>query len=273
LLDVHPVEHWERAVRAAFERIKEVSFVSDVDIHIYPEMDYPIPGLNPDIEIEGRRAPTDPETRIADSSGALWNRERKGCALIEFTLNQPGFSKFDEYNPKNSQISPNFRINMWFPRDYPSQGVGHGFLFVEEDGFKYPHYPNIMRRRVGFPYWENTNSVAKTRLLQPFPEGAMCLHALNNRTPIDEVLLRIKQYLSVAPEYFEGGVRNDKGFDYELFELYMKNKDLLARMISEYNPGRPVNPQPTPAPPPPPPARKKKGNNPPPPPPPARKRR
>lgn len=286
-----PENLWRRAINSEFESIKKLSFVSKAEIFFAPNDEFPVPGLNPDVKICGETALDYPNGKLDDKDGALYDRERSGFAVIEFILNQPGFTIIKEEVPASKQeIVPHFLIRIFFPRDFPSKGVGYGFTFSEgsENEYKLPHYPNIMRRNpksIHDAYWSNETAFSKGRLTTHFPEGAMCLAALNQKVNLSDIVQKVKEYISVNPEMYSSGtsgIKNDGGFDKQLTLYYNENIQNLRQAIRDYTPSR-AKPKTTKSngalPPPPPPAKKKGGtsidkqrNLPPPPPPPSKRR-
>jgi len=293
--DVFPERMWKKGIQTQASGIEKLEFVSDLNVEVYPNDPFPVPGLNPDIKIEGVAAKDLHTTHhLKDTSGALWKRERTGFGLIEFILNQPGFTYINNRtNVKDLRIAPRFLIRIFFPRDYPAQGVGYAFTFSDDKHFELPHYPNIMRRSDSGPYgyWDNVGLFGKRGMTEHFPEGAMCLNALNEKgTRLSDIVIRVKNYLSVPLdiwEGFEGNIKNDRGFDHQLYEYYRENAKALNNAITAYSVSKPLPSMPTnqsgKLPPPPPPPKnssgqsrgtnrpKKSGGLPPPPPPPRRR--
>lgn len=293
--NVFPEGMWKKAIQTQANAIKKLEFVSDLIVETHPNAPFPVPGLNPDVEVQGIAAKDLPSNHhLLDSSGALWKRERTGFALIQFTLNQPGFTSIDaRVAIERLRIAPRFLIRIFVPRDYPAHGVGYAFTFSDYENFEYPHYPNIMRRSdsAHHGYWQNVGLFGNVGMEKHFPEGAMCLNALNEKgTRLSDIVIRVKNYLSVPLDIWEGfggKIKNDRGFDHQLYEYYKTNARALNKAIAGYSESKPSPSIPTnrsgKLPPPPPPPKKGGGQSrntnrprssgglPPPPPPPRRR--
>ena len=141
----------------------------------HPNEPFPVPGLNPDVKVQGTAAKDLPSNHhLLDSSGALWKRERTGFALIQFTLNQPGFTSIDaRVAIERLRIAPRFLIRIFVPRDYPAHGVGYAFTFSDDENFELPHYPNIMRRSdsAHHGYWQNVGLFGNVGMEKHFPKA------------------------------------------------------------------------------------------------------
>lgn len=293
--NVFPEGMWKKAIQTQANAIGKLEFVSDLIVDTYPNDPFPVPGLNPDEKVQGTAATDMPkESHLADYEGALWKRERTGFGLIQFTLNQPGFTYIDaRVSTERLRIAPRFLIRIFFPRDYPAQGVGYAFTFSDDGNFEKPHYPNIMRRSDSphHGYWETVGLFGNRGMTRHFPEGAMCLNALNEKgTRLSDIVIRVKNYLSVPLDIWggdDGKIKNDMGFDHQLYTYYKTNARALNKAIAGYSeskpsPSIPTNPSGKLPPPPPPPKKgggrsrnptrpKSSGGLPPPPPPPRRR--
>ena len=270
--DVFPERMWKKAIETQAAAIRKLDFVSDLDVHFDLDNPFPVPGLNPDVKVQNMSAKDLPDKhRIWDTSGALWKRERTGYGLIQFIINQAGFTYIDNRaNVEDLRIAPRFLIRIFVPRDYPAQGVGYAFTFSDEGDFEYPHYPNIMRRSENpqHGYWSNVGLFGGVSMVVHFPEGAMCLNALNEKgTRLSDIVIRVKNYLGVPLGIWEvdGSIKNDRGFDHELYEYYKIHAKALNKAITRYSESKPSRSIPTnrsgklPPPPPPPPLPPKKG--------------
>ena len=233
--NVWPEGMWNKAIQTQANEIGKLEFVSDLMVETHPNDPFPVPGLNPDVKVQGTAAKDLPaKHHLKDSSGALWKRERTGFGLIQFTLNQPGFTYIDaRVSTERLRIAPRFLIRIFVPRDYPTQGVGYAFTFSDDENFELPHYPNIMRRSDSgqHGYWDNVGLFGNIQMVEHFPEGAMCLNALNEKgTRLSDIVSRVKNYLSVPLdiwEGFDGKIKNDRGFDHQLYEYYKTNARTL----------------------------------------------
>ena len=275
---VYPLERWEKAVRNATERIKRLDDVSDVKVGIYPNDEFPLAGMNPNILVYGKPVPKD--KLITVSHGGLNGRETKGYAIIELILHQPGFVRHGKHGTNKSEIIDKFKLQIHIPREYPCH-LGYGVIFVEDDNFQIPSYPNIMKREPHSNFLEGVSIWGGSLMGKAYPEGCMCHNSLNSpqNKPVQAVTT-IKQYLKVNPKDFEQkrnnathGRGNDGGFDPGLYEFFHENHRALSNLIHSYRPGPGPGPKPRPdsRPPPPPPPREKPRPSPPPPPPPPRR--
>ena len=283
---VYPLERWEKAVRNATERIKRLDDVSDVKVGIFPNDEFPLAGMNPNILVYNTPVPK--EKLINGSHGGLMGRETKGYAIIELILHQPGFVHHGKVGTNNSEITDKFKLHIHIPREYPCH-LGYGVIFVQDDNFKIPSYQNIMKRVPGTHFLDGIAIWSGAQMAKAYPEGCMCHNSLNNpqNKPVQAVTT-IKQYLKVNPKDFEQkrnntnqGRGNDGGFDPGLYEFFHENHRTLSNLIHSYRPGPGPGPTPGPGPgptpgpgprppPPPPPKIRPKPSPPPPPPPPRR---
>ena len=261
----HPEDRWKRAIETAFKKVKILKQVSDARLEIHPNAPFPVPGLNPDIKVEGRSSEKPPKK---SDGGLTGNRVKIGFGVIELTLSQPGFVEISQANPHNHRIADAFRIQIYFPREYPC-ALGYGVLFVddEKNGFEIPEYPNIMKRKKGTYYWDNICKFGGISTLIDYPNGCMCHMELTNpqNKPADAISM-IAQYLTVMKKHFDDldGARNDQGFDRVLYGIFHQNQPMLAEAIKNHKPGKSPGRRKKPLPPPPPGGRPKKPLPPPP---------
>ena len=89
-------------------------------------------------------------------------------------------------------------------------------------------------------YWQNVGLFGNAGMETHFPEGAMCLNALNEKgTRLSDIVIRVKNYLSVPLDIWEvgydGKIKNDRGFDHQLYEYYKTNARALNKAIAGYS--------------------------------------
>jgi len=262
---VHPEPRWRKAIETACDKVKKLPMVSNVSFVIEPNKPFPVPGLNPDIIVEGQRS----KSPITPKEGGLVGREKMGFGMIQLILNQPGFIKHHHARPEQFKIADRFKLQIYIPREYPCP-LGYGILFVREGVYEIPSYPNIMKRKPGIGYWENLSHFSGDPT-GDYPDGCMCHNALQSpqNKPVDAIGL-IADYLKVRERDFDGkeGERNDQGFDQALYLVYLENREMFNKAIADHKPGKEPGRK---RPPPPPPKSKREPRKRPPPPPPPRR--
>ena len=54
--NVFPEGMWKKAIQTQANAIKKLEFVSDLIVETHPNEPFPVPGLNPDVKVQGTAA-------------------------------------------------------------------------------------------------------------------------------------------------------------------------------------------------------------------------